>query len=114
MFQDGNAEEAMNLYVSLFKGSEIVRVEKYGPGEQGTEGSIKVAAFKLAGHHLMCMDSSIRHHFTFTPAISLFVECESEAELDEEFKQLSAGGTVLMPLDNYDAQLDVGRSSCAV
>jgi len=101
MFQDGNAEEAMNLYVSLFKGSEVVRVERYGPREQGTEGSIKVAAFKLAGHALMCMDSPIKHHFTFTPSISLFVECESEAELDEAFKQLSGGGTVLMSLDNY-------------
>ena len=47
MFQDGNAEEAMNLYVSLFKGSEVVRVERYGPEGPGTEGSIKRAAFKL-------------------------------------------------------------------
>jgi predicted 3-demethylubiquinone-9 3-methyltransferase (glyoxalase superfamily) len=101
MFQDGKAEEAMNLYVSLFKGSEVVRVERYGPGEQGTEGSIKRANFKLGGHDVVCFDSPIKHHFTFTPSISLFVECESEAELAEAFKQLSAGGTVLMPLDNY-------------
>jgi predicted 3-demethylubiquinone-9 3-methyltransferase (glyoxalase superfamily) len=101
MFQDGNAEEAMNLYVSLFKGSEVVGVERYGPGEQGTEGSIKVAKFKLAGHDMMCMDSPAIHNFTFTPSMSLFVECESEAELDEAFKQLSTGGAVLMPLNNY-------------
>lgn len=101
MFQDGNAEKAMNLYVSLFKGSEIVQVEKYGPGEQGTEGSIKVAKFKLAGHDMMCMDSPVKHNFTFTPSTSLFVECENEAELNEAFDKLSAGGTVLMPLGNY-------------
>jgi len=76
MFQGGEAEEAMTLYISLFKGSEVVRVERYGPGEQGTEGSIKMATFKLAGHDLMCMDSPVKHSFTFTPSISLFVECQ--------------------------------------
>jgi len=101
MFQDGNAEEAMNLYVSLFKGSEVVRVERYGPEGPGTEGSIKRAAFKLAGHDLACMDSPAKHQFTFTPSISLFVECENESELDKAFNILSAGGMVLMPLNNY-------------
>ncbi len=101
MFQDGNAEEAMNLYVSLFKGSEVVRVERYGPEGPGAEGSIKRAAFKLAGHDLACMDSPMKHQFTFTPSISLFVECENESELDEAFNKLSAGGMVLMPLNNY-------------
>jgi predicted 3-demethylubiquinone-9 3-methyltransferase (glyoxalase superfamily) len=100
MFQHGNAEEATNLYVSLFKRSGVVGVEKYGPGELGTEGSIKRAKFKLAGHDLMCMDSPIKYAFTFTPSFSL-VECESEAELDEAFNKLSVGGTVLMPLNNY-------------
>jgi len=101
MFQERSAEEAMNLYVSLFQGSEVVQVERYGPGEQGTEGSIKRANFKLAGHDLMCMDSPVKHQFSFTPSISLFVECENKAELDEAFNRLSAGGAVLMPLDNY-------------
>lgn len=101
MFQAGNAEEAMTFYLSLFKGSEVVRIEKYGLGGPGKEGSIKIAAFKLAGHDLMCMDSPIKHGFTFTPSISLFVECENEAELDQAFSKLSAGGTVLMPLNDY-------------
>lgn len=101
MFQERNAEEAMNFYVSLFKGSRVVRVERYGPGEAGPEGTIKVASFQLAGHDLMCMDSPVKHAFNFTPSVSLFVECENEAELDEAFKQLSAGGAVLMPLNNY-------------
>jgi predicted 3-demethylubiquinone-9 3-methyltransferase (glyoxalase superfamily) len=98
---DGAAEEAMKFYVSLFRGSEIVRVERYGPGEQGREGTVKSGHFRLVGHELICFDSPVKHAFTFTPSISLFVECETEAELDEAFKQLSVGGSVLMPLDNY-------------
>ena len=98
---DGLAEEAMNFYVSLFKGSEILGVERFGPGEQGKEGSMKKASFRLVGHDLLCFDSPIKHAFTFTPSISLFVDCENEAELDEAFKQLSKGGVVLMPLGNY-------------
>lgn len=49
----------------------------------------------------MCMDSPIKHEFTFTPAISLFVTCETESEIDELFEKLSQGGGVLMPLDSY-------------
>jgi predicted 3-demethylubiquinone-9 3-methyltransferase (glyoxalase superfamily) len=98
---EGVAEKAMNFYVSLFRGSEIKRIERYGPGELGAEGTVKRADFKLAGHDLICIDSPAKHNFTFTPSVSLFVECESEAELVEAFQQLSAGGQVLMPLDNY-------------
>jgi predicted 3-demethylubiquinone-9 3-methyltransferase (glyoxalase superfamily) len=98
---DGVAENAMRFYVSLFKDSEIKSVQRFGPGEGGAEGTIKTARFTLAGHHLICFDSPIKHNFTFTPAMSIFVDCESESELDEAFKQLSTGGSVLMPLDNY-------------
>jgi predicted 3-demethylubiquinone-9 3-methyltransferase (glyoxalase superfamily) len=98
---DGVAEEAMNLYVSLFKGSEVVRIDKYGPGEPGKEGSVKKADFTLAGHALSCIDSPIKHAFTFTPSMSLFVECTDEAELDRAFARLSEGGAVLMPPGNY-------------
>lgn len=98
---EGTAEEAMQLYVSLFAGSTITMIERYGPGEEGAEGAFKRAAFSLAGHNLFCYDSPIKHNFSFTPATSLFVECESEAELDEAFKQLSDGGAVLMPPGNY-------------
>src|SRR5262245_41796407 len=100
MFQ-GTAEEAMNFYVSLFKGSEVNRIERYGPGEPGAAGSVKRADSILAGHHLSCIDSPIQHGFTFTPSISLFVDCDDEAELDGAFQQLSAGGAVLMPPANY-------------
>jgi predicted 3-demethylubiquinone-9 3-methyltransferase (glyoxalase superfamily) len=98
---EGVAEQAMNFYVSLFRGSEIKRIERYGPGGPGAEGTVKRADFRLAGHDLICIDSPAKHNFTFTPSVSLFVECETEAELDEVFKQLSAGGQILMPLNNY-------------
>jgi predicted 3-demethylubiquinone-9 3-methyltransferase (glyoxalase superfamily) len=97
---DGKAEEAMTFYVSLFRG-EVTRVEKYGPGAPGREGSVKKADFTLAGHRLACIDSPIRHPFTFTPSMSLFVECADESELDRAFAALSEGGAVLMPPGDY-------------
>lgn len=98
---EGKAEEAMNLYVSLFPGSEIKSVERYGAGEDGVEGSMKRTDFTVAGHALVCIDSPIEHGFTFTPAVSLFINCESEAELDEAFGKLSVDGQLLMPPGNY-------------
>ena len=98
---DGVAEEAMKAYVSLFGDSEITHIERYGPGEPGAEGTIKRAEFTVSGQRLMCIDSPIKHDFGFTPSMSLFVECENEEELDHAFVQLSAEGTVLMPLGNY-------------
>ena len=97
----GAAEEAMNFYVSLFEGSRVHRVERFGANEAGAEGSIKRADFELKGHSVICLDSPPVHAFTFTPSISLFVEVESEAELASAFGRLSEGGKVLMPLDAY-------------
>src|SRR5436190_20608301 len=88
----GAAEEAMSLYVSLFGDSAITQIERYGPGEMGAEGTVKRASFTLAGQEFLCIDSPVKHAFTFTPAISLFVECESETELDAAFARLSDGG----------------------
>ena len=98
---EGAAEEAMNLYVSLFAGSEILSIERYGPGEQGVEGSVKTGTFSLAGREFICIDSPIKHDFTFTPSMSVFVDFDAEAELMKVYEQLSSGGAVLMPLDNY-------------
>jgi predicted 3-demethylubiquinone-9 3-methyltransferase (glyoxalase superfamily) len=98
---EGVAEAAMNFYVTLFPDSEIGRIERYGPGEMGAEGSVKRADFTVAGQRVICIDSPIKHAFTFTPSFSLFVECESEAELDAAFARLSDGGSVLMPPGNY-------------
>lgn len=101
MFNEGNAEEAMNFYLSLFPGSSVTSLERFGTGEAGKEGSIKSGKIEIAGQKLVCFDSPVKHAFTFTPSVSLFVTCEDEAELDRLFTQLSENGRVLMPLDNY-------------
>ena len=100
MFQ-GRAEEAMKLYVATIPDSEVVEIARYGAGEAGAEGSVKLAVVRLAGQNVMCIDSPARHAFDFTPSFSLFVDCVSEAELDRIFGTLSDGGGVLMPLGNY-------------
>ncbi len=98
---EGAAEEAMRLYVSLFPNSGITNVERYGPGGPGPEGSVMVASFTVAGQEVRCSDSFVKHAFTFTPSISLFVDCESAAELDAAFARLAEGGQVLMPIGEY-------------
>lgn len=98
---DGVAKEAMHFYVSLFPDSKILEIEQYGPGEQGAEGSIKQATFTIGGQAFICIDSPVKHDFTFTPSTSIFVECEDESELHDAYKKLSEGGEALMPLDNY-------------
>jgi len=98
---EGQAEDAMRFYVSLFPGSEVIRLERYGPGEPGAEGSVKRADFVLAGQAVICIDSPVKHAFTFTPSMSLFAECGNEAEFDSTFAQLSEKGAVLMPSANY-------------
>jgi predicted 3-demethylubiquinone-9 3-methyltransferase (glyoxalase superfamily) len=97
----GKAEEAMNFYISLFEGSKIVRITRYGPNQMGREGSVQHAVFALNGQEFMCIDSPVPHGFTFTPAISLYVSCADEAMVTRYFESLSAGGLVLMPLDTY-------------
>ena len=98
---EGKAEEAMNFYVSIFPEGWITDISRYGPGEQGKEGSVKVAKFTLAGQSVMCIDSPVKHAFTFTPAFSFFVDVTSEAELRRLAAVLGEGGGVLMPLANY-------------
>jgi predicted 3-demethylubiquinone-9 3-methyltransferase (glyoxalase superfamily) len=98
--QYGKAEEAMNLYVSLFEDSRVLDVERFGPGEE-EESGIKRARFLLAGREYIAMDSGGAHPFTFTPAISLFVDCDDEGQLDAAFAKLSDRGSVLMALEAY-------------
>jgi predicted 3-demethylubiquinone-9 3-methyltransferase (glyoxalase superfamily) len=97
----GRAEEAMRFYVSLFDQSEVLDVRRYGSSEAGAEGSVMHATFSLGGQRFMCIDSNVEHAFTFTPALSLYVTCRSEGEIDRLFERLSEGGQVLMPLGAY-------------
>jgi len=98
---EGKCEEAMNFYVSLFADAAITSIRRYGAGEAGAEGSVMQATFAINGQTFMCIDSPVKHGFTFTPAMSLFVDCGNDAEIDELFSKLSEGGQILMPLDKY-------------
>lgn len=98
---EGDAEEAMTFYTSLFTGAEITSISRYGAGEAGAEGTVQHATFTLAGQQFACIDSSVAHDFTFTPSVSLFVNCETEAEIDRLYAALSENGKVFMPLGEY-------------
>ena len=98
---DGRAEEAMRLYIALFRHSEILSITRYKANEAGAEGTVQHATFTLNGQEFMCIDSSAQHAFTFTPSMSLYVRCDIEEEIDRAFAQLSQDGQILMPLDRY-------------
>jgi predicted 3-demethylubiquinone-9 3-methyltransferase (glyoxalase superfamily) len=98
---EGKAEEAMRFYVSLIPGSEILDLVRYGPHGPGAEGSLMKATFSVGGQRMMCTDSVVKHPFTFTPAISLFVTCDSEDEIRRLSSALSEGGAELMELGEY-------------
>lgn len=101
MFQDGRAEEAVRFYISLFDNAGIVRMTTYGPEGPGPEGSVQHAIFTLAGQQYMAIDSFVQHAFTFTPSISLWVECDSEEEIDRLYGTLAEGGGELMALGDH-------------
>lgn len=101
--QCGKAEEAITFYMSLFKNSRLLHMERWSEGEDEAEaaGTVKLARFSLSGQEFQAQESGRQHAFTFTPALSIFVQCETESEIDGLFHQLAEGGTVLMPLDSY-------------
>ncbi|HKC80299.1 MAG TPA: VOC family protein [Gemmatimonadaceae bacterium] len=87
---DGNAEEAMNLYVSVFKNSKVVSVTRYGEAGPGPKGTVMSATFQLEGQQFYALNGGPQ--YKFTPAVSLFVSCETQKEVDELWNKLSAGG----------------------
>jgi predicted 3-demethylubiquinone-9 3-methyltransferase (glyoxalase superfamily) len=82
---NGQAEEAMNFYVSIFKNSKIVSLHRMGEG-----GQVMGGTFQLDGQEFFALNGGPQ--YTFTPAISLFVNCETQQEVDELWEKLSAGG----------------------
>ncbi|HEY4722515.1 MAG TPA: VOC family protein [Anaerolineae bacterium] len=87
---DDNAEEAVNLYVSFFKNSKINSASRYSDAGPGQPGKVMTINFELEGLALTALNGG--PHFKFTEAISLFVSCETQAEVDELWERLSAGG----------------------
>ncbi len=98
---EGDAEEAMRFYTSLFEEAEILAITRYAADEAGPEGSVQHATFSLAGQEFMCIDRTMTHEFSFTPSISLYVRCETEDEIDRLYATLSEQGEALMPLEDY-------------
>jgi predicted 3-demethylubiquinone-9 3-methyltransferase (glyoxalase superfamily) len=87
---DGKAEEAANFYVSVFRNSKVVSVTRYGQAGPGPKGSVMSAVFQLEGQQFHALNGGPQ--FKFSPAISLFVDCETQQEVDELWERLSAGG----------------------
>src|SRR4051794_10325391 len=89
---DDQAEEAMNFYTSIFKDSRVGSITRYGDAGPGPKGSVMSATFQLNGQDFMALNGG--PHFTFTPAISFFVSCETQEEVDELWEKLSEGGAM--------------------
>jgi predicted 3-demethylubiquinone-9 3-methyltransferase (glyoxalase superfamily) len=88
---NNNAEEAMTFYVSIFKNSKIGKVTRYGDAGPGPKGQVMSATFQLEGQEFMALNGGPL--FSFTPAISLFVSCETQPEVNELWAKLSDGGS---------------------
>jgi predicted 3-demethylubiquinone-9 3-methyltransferase (glyoxalase superfamily) len=90
---DDKAEEAMNFYVSIFKNSKVGRVSRI-KGAPGPQASVLTATFQLEGQEFMALNGGPQ--FSFTPAISFYVNCETQEEVDYFWEKLSAGGKIDM------------------
>jgi predicted 3-demethylubiquinone-9 3-methyltransferase (glyoxalase superfamily) len=99
--QHGRAEAAIEHYCSVFEDARIVTIERYGPGRHDPEGTVQVAEFEIGGQRIKAIDSAGPHEFTFTPAISLWVDCSSREELERYANGLADGGRFLMPVAFY-------------
>ncbi len=84
------AEEAVNFYVSIFKNSNVVSMTRYGDAGPGPKGTVISAVFQLDGQDFYALNGGPT--YSFTPAISLFVSCETQPEVDDLWDKLSAGG----------------------
>ena len=87
---NNQAEEAANLYTSIFKNSEITKITRYGEAGPAPAGTVMSVIFKLDGQEFYALNGGPR--FTFAGGISLFVTCETQPEVDEYWEKLSEGG----------------------
>jgi predicted 3-demethylubiquinone-9 3-methyltransferase (glyoxalase superfamily) len=87
---DGRAEEAANFYTAIFPNSKIVSMTRSGEAGPGPKGSVMSATFELQGQEFIALNGGPM--FTFSPAISFFVPCETQEEIDKFWEKLSEGG----------------------
>jgi predicted 3-demethylubiquinone-9 3-methyltransferase (glyoxalase superfamily) len=80
----------MNFYTSIFKNSKVGSITRYGEAGPGVKGKVMSVTFQLDGQEFMALNGG--PVFTFSPAISFFVNCETQAKVDELWEKLSAGG----------------------
>jgi len=90
---DGKAEEAMRFYVSIFKNSKVGAITRYGDAGPGPKGTVMVVTFQLDGQEFIALNGGPQ--FTFSPAISFVVNCETQEEVDAFWEKLSEGGEKL-------------------
>ena len=88
---NGNAEEAVNFYTSVFNDAKAARMVRYGAEGPGPEGTVMTAPFRLYGQEFVALNGGPQ--FTFTPAISFVVNCQTQEEVDQLWEQLSEGGS---------------------
>ncbi len=88
---DNQAEEAASFYVSVFKNSKVLGVSRYGEAGPGPKGSAMTVSFELNGQQFTALNGGPAH-FGFSEAISFYVDCETQAEVDELWEKLTAGG----------------------
>ncbi len=89
---DDNAEEAMNFYVSTFKNSKVISGNHYGEAGPGEKDSVMTVTFELDGQRFIALNGGPVPEFTFSPAISFLVSCETQQEVDDLWERLSEGG----------------------
>ena len=99
--QCGKAEEAIQLYIDVFDDSKILDIVRHQGSDIDADDTILTGSFILNGTKFQAMDSAHGHEFTFTPAISLSVECESAEEFDRACTMLVKDGKELMAPGDY-------------
>ena len=87
---DGQAEEAAQYYISIFRNSRITRITRWGDEGPGPKGAVLTVQFQLEGQDFMALNGG--PEFKFTPAISLMVDCKTQSEVDELWDKLGEGG----------------------
>ena len=87
---DGKAEEAMNFYISIFKNSRVLNVSRFGDAGPGAAGTVMAVSFELDGQRFMGINGG--PEFPFSEAVSFYVDCETQQEVDELWEKLTAGG----------------------
>jgi predicted 3-demethylubiquinone-9 3-methyltransferase (glyoxalase superfamily) len=95
------AHAALDLYREVCDDFELIEIDHFGPGDVGPEGTVKVARFRLAGAELTCAHSPVSYALGSPPAVSVWIDCDEDTELERHFARLRQDGQTFMPLDDY-------------